>query len=331
LRTLWLGLFTAAECEIMPANNAVHDLLALAQEPSSEKRRELLHAVTDLFLSTDQHEAATTEMFGSVMGSVCDGVSEEDRADLAVRLAPVTFAPHGLVSKLAHDDSLRVASPVLEQSPVLTDTDLLSVATSKGDEHMVAVASRPTLNTQVTDALVERGSQTVLRRVSANEGASFSVRGANRLADRAADDTQLQDNLARRSDLPPEVQKTVRAQVDERKAFGQRGRNSRTAPVDGPMRSLLNGIKSEFSALSGLEPDRIEDMVLNERIDLLVIICRSLNLNENVFERLVRFRVQHTGGVLPGMDGLLSQFRTLPPQAAQRMARFLKVRASASS
>jgi hypothetical protein len=81
LRTLWLGLFTAAECEIMPASNAVHDLLALAQEPSSEKRRELLHAVTDLFLSTDQHEAATTEMFGSVMGSVCDGVSEEDRAD----------------------------------------------------------------------------------------------------------------------------------------------------------------------------------------------------------------------------------------------------------
>jgi hypothetical protein len=91
------------------------------------------------------------------------------------------------------------------------------------------------------------------------------------------------------------------------------------------MRSLLNGIKSEFSALSGLEPDRVEEMVLNERIDLLVIICRSLNLNESVFERLVRFRVQHTGGVLPGMDGLLSQFRTCrlrPPSAWHAFSRF---------
>lgn len=310
----------------MPPANAVVDLIALAQEPSSDKRRELLHSITDLFLTSDSHPEETHELFGSVLEKVSDTVSVEDRSQLAERLAPVEFAPHGLMSKLAHDQAAEVATPVLRDSAVLTDDDLASVATKRGETHMLAMASRPALGPQVTDVLVERGSQNVLHAVSSNDGAKFSEGGATTLASRAADDEVLQDTLSRRKDLPSKVQDIVGKQIEQRQSFGKRGQK---LPVpDGPMKSLLAAITKEFAVMSGIERDRIEKMLLHERMDMVVIICRALDLNETVFERLVRFRADHTGSVPPSMDSLLSQFRTLPPHAAQRMARFLKVRSS---
>ncbi|MEM8877486.1 MAG: DUF2336 domain-containing protein [Pseudomonadota bacterium] len=311
--------------------NAVTDLIALAQEPSSDKRRELLHSITDLFLTSDSHPEETQELFGSVLEKVSETVEVEDRTVLAERLAPVGFAPHGLMSKLAHDEATEVATPVLQNSEVLTDRDLVSVANKRGDSHMLAMASRPSLGPQVTDVLVERGSQNVLHAVSANEGAKFSDDGATVLATRAADDEVLQDSLSRRTDLPSAAQNIVGQQIKQRSAFGKRGQDSGDVEPDGPMKSLLSAITKEFSAVSGIEPERIRKMILQDRMDLLVIICRALDVSESVFERLVRYRVKLSGGVQPSMDGLLSQFRTLPPHAAQRMARFLKVRASASS
>jgi uncharacterized protein (DUF2336 family) len=312
----------------MPPANAVVDLIALAQEPSSDKRRELLHSITDLFLTSDSHPEETHELFGSVLERVSDTVTVEDRSQLAARLAPVEFAPHGLMSKLAHDEAAEVATPVLRESAVLTDNDLASVANKRGETHMMAMASRPALGPQVTDVLVERGSQNVLHAVSANEGAKFSDDGATTLATRAANDEVLQNTLAQRKDLPGNARNIVGQQIEQRQSFGKRGQNK--PEPDGPMKSLLSAITKQFSMISGIEPDRIEKMILNERIDLVVIICRALDLNENAFERLVRFRAEQTGSVLPSMDSLLGQFRTLPPHAAQRMARFLKVRSSAS-
>lgn len=312
----------------MPHDNAVTDLIALAQEPSSHKRRELLHSITDLFLTGDSHSEETQELFGSVLEKVSETAAVEDRSQLAERLAPVGFAPHGLMSKLAHDEAAEVATPVLESSLVLTDKDLVSVANTRGDGHMMAMAKRPSLGPQVTDVLVERGSQNVLHAVSANEGATFSDGGATVLATRAADDEVLQDSLARREDLPSTAKYIVGRQIEHRKSFGKRGQDSGTVEPDGPMKSLLSTIAKDFAVVSGLEPERIRKMVLQDRMDLLVIICRALDVSEDVFKRLVGYRVQLSDGAEPPMGVLLSQFRTLPPHAAQRMSRFLKVRAS---
>lgn len=61
---------------------------------------------------------------------------------------------------------------------------------------------RDGLTTGVTDVLVRRGNNEVLRSVSTNESARFSPDGFRRLVDRAAADEVLRESLQRRRDLP---------------------------------------------------------------------------------------------------------------------------------
>jgi uncharacterized protein (DUF2336 family) len=58
------------------------------------------------------------------------------------------------------------------------------------------------LSEAVTDVLVERGDQRVVRRVARNKGARFSPAGFERMTVRAQRDRRLTLTLGQRSDLP---------------------------------------------------------------------------------------------------------------------------------
>ncbi len=75
------------------------DLIALAHEPSSSKRRELLREVTDLFFagSPETHGAGEMQAFDGVMGALAREMEAEVRAELAGRLADAPVAPHTLI------------------------------------------------------------------------------------------------------------------------------------------------------------------------------------------------------------------------------------------
>ena len=76
----------------------LQDLIALAQEPSSQRRRELLREVTDLFfVAPAAHNAQEMELFDGVLTTLASEMEEEVRAELATRLAPSPYAPAGIV------------------------------------------------------------------------------------------------------------------------------------------------------------------------------------------------------------------------------------------
>lgn len=143
----------------MPEQGMIDALMSLAREESSPKRRELLRAVTDLFMANPEISDKQSELFDSVMIGCADKAGVEGRRDLAERLGPVEHAPHGIVSHLAHDEEISVAGPVLSQSPVLNDADLVSVAETRGDDHMAAIADRRSINSIVTDVLIRARQQ----------------------------------------------------------------------------------------------------------------------------------------------------------------------------
>jgi hypothetical protein len=107
-----------------------------------------------------------------------------------------------LIRLLAFDDAIAVAQPVLTHSRQLSDADLVENATSKSQDHLLAIARRLKLSERVTDVLVERGDRGVIHKVAANRGARFSLAGYDKLTHRAQRDRKLTLALARRRDLP---------------------------------------------------------------------------------------------------------------------------------
>jgi hypothetical protein len=117
-------------------------------------------------------------------------------------MANLGNAPPKLIRALAFDDEIQVAGPVLVQSEQLSDADLVENASTKSQEHLLAIAERLKLSEAVTDVLVERGNQRVVHKVVRNMGARFSLAGYDKLATRARSDRRLTLALGRRSDIP---------------------------------------------------------------------------------------------------------------------------------
>ena len=183
----------------------LRDLIDLAQEPSSERRRDLLRNVTDLFLEQPaDHNAVELDHFSNIMGNVAKSMEVDVRAELASRLATVAEAPRDLITQLAHDD-IEVAGPILEECSTLSEGDLLQIIQNRGDAHRAVVASRPDVNETLSDALVDHGDDTVVHALVSNTRARIGQSTFEKVADRSASNEMLQAPLLDRKDLPADV------------------------------------------------------------------------------------------------------------------------------
>jgi uncharacterized protein (DUF2336 family) len=193
----------------------LHSLSRMPAEMSSESRRKLLNAVTDLFLLDADPSEESKEHYGDIALRSLPHLDSEGRREYAGSVAETPRLPHQVAISLANDTDSEVARLVLRLSPVLTDTDLAAIAISQTQEHLAAIAERARLSEGVTDILVERGDSAVLRSVSGNEGAQFSDHGFDRLLQRGGDDTAVGEALARRSDLSPQRAERVLRIVEQ--------------------------------------------------------------------------------------------------------------------
>jgi uncharacterized protein (DUF2336 family) len=172
---------------------------------SSSRRVETLRRITDLFLSNaDRIQGRQVDLFGDVFERLIDQIEDQARAELGQRLAPTGNAPISVIRRLAHDDEIAVAGPVLSASPQLTASELVDIAKSKSQDHLLAISRRNELQEEVTDVLVDRGNDQVARSVASNRGARFSTTGFSGLLARAQTEEGLAELVAARSELTPE-------------------------------------------------------------------------------------------------------------------------------
>ena len=139
----------------MGANlSLIPELEDIVQRGSHDKRREILHRITALFLDgTGRYNEAQVELFDDVF-SLLDRRDREQGARRAfARLAPLPDAPANVLRTLANDDDIAVAEPVLKLSPRLAETDLVDIASAKGQDHLRAISERSALGEAVTDVL----------------------------------------------------------------------------------------------------------------------------------------------------------------------------------
>ncbi len=182
--------------------NLISDLENAVAARSGETAT-ILRRVTDLFfINVGQYSADQLELYDGILRVLIAAVDVGARAELARRLAVVDEAPVNTIRSLALDDVIEVAEPVLAQSNALGDDILTHCITIKGQEHLLAIATRKKLSETVTDQLVTRGNIEVLRTLASNPGAAISDLCFGILVKKSTDDDWLSERVARRIDIP---------------------------------------------------------------------------------------------------------------------------------
>ncbi len=184
-------------------NPIITELENALKSGSSEKRIETLRRVTDLFLTdADRLNDAQITVFDDVLGHLIQRIEAKALIELSARLAPAANAPVEVVRKLARDDEIAIAGPVLAQSQRLTSEDLVEIAQTKGQGHLLSISARSNLSEAVTDVLLDRGDRQVSHALAANASARFSPSGFATLVHNAESDESLTEKLGLRLDLP---------------------------------------------------------------------------------------------------------------------------------
>jgi uncharacterized protein (DUF2336 family) len=117
--------------------------------------------------------------------------------------------------RLAKDDDIAIAGPVLKRSARLDETDLVDIASQKGPDHLLAISGRSEIGEAVTDVLLKRGDLEVVHSVATNMGARFSEESFTNLVKRAETDGILAEKVGLRSDVPVHLFRQLIAQATE--------------------------------------------------------------------------------------------------------------------
>jgi uncharacterized protein (DUF2336 family) len=260
----------------------VDEIEAAINLGSAEKRLETFRRVTDLFVSSaGGFNSEQIELFDDVLErltrtieirAIADVSARIALAEMSVRLAPIPQAPPSVVRRLARHDEIAVAGPVLAESARLSAEDLVEIAETKGEQHLLAICGRWWLKEVVTDALLVRRYPTVSRRIVNNPGARVSAAGFAIVVTQAESDPELAVEAGIRVDLPPQLRDQLLRSATE----AVRSRLLSRAPSH-----MFEEIRSAIEAVSaGVEREmsRVRDFTEAQR--LVALLKNNGELNE---------------------------------------------------
>jgi uncharacterized protein (DUF2336 family) len=187
----------------MPQLSLIDELEGAIKAGNPESRVTTLRRITDLFLhDANRLNDEQISVFDDVLCLLADKIEKTALVELGSRLAPVDTAPIRVIKRLARDEEIAVAGPVLSGSKRLSTADLVEIAQTKSQAHLLAISGRTTLEPKLTDVLVVRGDREVVSSLAKNTGANFSESGFGRLVERAEGDDTLGEIVGLRKDLP---------------------------------------------------------------------------------------------------------------------------------
>ncbi len=332
----------------------LQSLSRMPADMSSDSRRQLLNAVTDLFLLDSEPSDTSKSHYGEIALHTLPHLGGEDRKHYADNVAAVPSLPHAVAVSLASDTDSEVAKLVLKLSPVLTDTDLAAIAVSQTQAHLTAIAERARLSESVTDILVERGDSAVLRTVSGNEGAQFSDHGFDRLLQRGGDDVVVGEALARRGDLSPQRAQRVLRIVEQVAEQGERSKDSADLARQArqqrlEVKLLLADLRAQVRTLAEVvtmlaDEDRAFHLaqviaaageisneqslrvLLQREVSGIAVLARALDLDKETFRAVLSLRGRRLYFAAKTIEDDLRDYARLDAATADRTMRFLRLK-----
>jgi len=217
---------------------------------SPESRERALWYATDLLI-VGRYTDDEIWMFGEIIGRLEQDIETAARAQLARRLARADNAPVKIINKLAFDDSIDVAGPVLRESVRLDTKTLIANARSKSQQHLLAISQRRSIDAEVTDVLVTRGDREVVRSVATNAGARLSEFGILQMIKRSETDSILVEEMGRRKDIPRHLfQQLIAKASDNAKKRLESERPEAAGQIEALVAGVTGSLHSKFGPAS---------------------------------------------------------------------------------
>jgi uncharacterized protein (DUF2336 family) len=243
-----------------------------------QRDAQILRQVTDLFLSNvDRLRESQIGAFDGLLVPLIGRIEATALIHLSEALSTMDRAPCETIRKLAiHDDPL-VAAPVLKNSNRLSENDLVEIAKTRSQQHLLAICGRATLNEALTDALMRLGDVSVSNALARNAGAQFSECGYATLVGRAERDESLTEKLGLRLDIPSNLLRELLARATDivRARF-------LTAPRP-VMKEKVQGSGSGLAEQIGVtRPGKIDYTQAQSQV---VALSRSGKLNDSTVNR----------------------------------------------
>jgi Uncharacterised protein conserved in bacteria (DUF2336) len=299
-----------------------------------------------------------------------DRIEGGHKAAASARLATLPKLPDALASELARDDDINVARPIIRDYRGLAERVLIDLAEAGSQERLNLIASRSSVTPPVTDVVVVRGDRNTVRTLTANGGAQFSPKGMGVLIDKAKADRDLRASIVARNDLTvgaiskllPLISDELAirlpdmaAGIDRTKVLAHLGgwaedRKRNIERTDAYIERIRkNDLKLDdvvldlakakqlfdsaavIAASTGLDRFYTFNILTVGKIDLTLLLLRSVNLSWSAAEAFLRLRAVKAGlgvfGDLPSRP----DYETIDIPAAQRVVRFMKVRLAAAN
>ncbi len=195
----------------MRASLTQEDIRRLVKGDSPEARayatQKICRRIDATELSAAEHESAM-----QVINLLAGDAAELVRRALAVTLQNSPKLPHDIAVRLARDVDA-VATPLLRNSPVLTEEDLVEVVLAGSASKQVAIAGRSALSEGLTEVIALYACREAVETTALNEGAAFSDDAYKGLLVRFGQDEDIKSALISRSQLPLHITEKLVAVV----------------------------------------------------------------------------------------------------------------------
>jgi uncharacterized protein (DUF2336 family) len=187
----------------MRAHLTDSDIRTLIKGPTEEDRAHAAHKICRC-IDEPQLTAAERVHAESIMAIMAQDAAVLVRRALSVALKASPNLPREIANKLANDiDS--IALPVILNSPVLSDADLVAIVRSCPPAKQLAVAGREALSTMVTGAIASYAAPEAVERALANDNAKFEAGALNNALERFTGVSGIMSAMVHRDELPVSV------------------------------------------------------------------------------------------------------------------------------
>ena len=195
----------------MRASLTQDDIRRLVRGDSPEDRAQATQKICRQIGNRELSDADRESAF-EILAMLATDAATLVRRTLAVTLKNSPNLPRELALKLAQDVEA-VAIPILKNSPVFTDTDLVDILLASSPEKQVAIAERETVSEDVTEVIALYGHKSAVEAAAYNEGAAFSDAAYAGVLGRFSADDTIKAALIARPKLPVTVTEKLVALV----------------------------------------------------------------------------------------------------------------------
>lgn len=193
---------------------SAQDVQSLLANPAPEQRARV---VSQLAIDIDSGRLSVSEwqLALDIMRAMAADAEVMVRRAVAASMKSSENLPHEIALRLARDD-ISVALPVLENSLVLSDDDLISILADGNGAKQVAIARRPLVSETLAWAIVDTGNAAAVTTLVSNDGAALTEPLLKKTLDRYGQFETVKAAMVHRDQLPVTITERLVSLVSEK-------------------------------------------------------------------------------------------------------------------